>query len=83
MSNKRIPSLVEMRGCLEPDRVTNYDKLFGTPEKTAETLSLICYGFEGECICDECPMNDGAGICLMCGDAAAYLRKEADHGDRG
>lgn len=57
---------------------TNYQRLFGTPERAAETLKKVirdatmCYYTP----CDECQIKD-----KLCADARSvvpYLREEAD-----
>ena len=49
--------------------MTNYEKLFGTPEKAAETLKRMCIGMESCTHCplymvgvDFCESNDGDGV---------------------
>lgn len=36
---------------------SNYSRLFGTPEKTAEYFALRCFGSNGD-ICGYCPLFD-------------------------
>lgn len=42
--------------------MTNYEKLFGTPEKTAEHFALRCFGSDGS-MCYYCPV-DGCDTAL-------------------
>ena len=37
--------------------MTNYEKLFGTPEKTAEYFAMQCFGSDGS-MCYYCPFDD-------------------------
>ncbi|HAM16026.1 MAG TPA: hypothetical protein DCP91_09265 [Eggerthellaceae bacterium] len=53
---------------------SNYQRLFGTPERAAETAwrLLMCHITTK---CDECPMRDGCGISTDadCDDGEAAL----------
>ena len=49
------------------EQMTNYEKLFGTPERAAQTMALQCFGAASEacntCVFDECDgklRNSGA-----------------------
>ena len=63
---------------------TNWARLFGTPERAAETLYEVCgEEFSEWCPMDSCPMFQGSddsayGRCKLLDGAAAYLREEAE-----
>ena len=63
---------------------TNWARLFGTPERAAETLYEVCGGdFEEECPMDTCPMaehDDKSAFvnCKLRNGASAWLSEEAD-----
>ena len=40
--------------------MTNYEKLFGTPEKTVEYFAMQCFGSDGG-MCYYCPFDDCDG----------------------
>jgi hypothetical protein len=46
--------------------MTNYEKLFGTPERVANILSLGCMGAE-ENVCDSCVFRECDGKLRRCG----------------
>lgn len=57
--------------------MTNYERLFGTPELVAETLISATKSCRlGRC--DECPFFVNGCIRTSQTGIAAYLRKEAD-----
>lgn len=55
---------------------TNWHKLFGTPERAADTLLAMCWGLMGPCFRVNCPMNDEVDGCQLRHGAVAYLREE-------
>ena len=64
--------------------MTNFEKLFGTPERATETLFEMCGEDFGEwCPMDTCPMaghDDKSAFvhCKLRDGAAAWLREEED-----
>ena len=46
--------------------MTNWEKLFGTPEKAANILALGCMGAE-ENVCDSCVFGECDGKLRRCG----------------
>ena len=63
---------------------TNYQRLFGTPERAAETLFEVCgHEFREWCTMGDCPMaeHDGRTAIVSCklrNGAAAWLNEEED-----
>lgn len=42
--------------CTAYERNTNYNRLFGTPERAARTLAKACGECDDNLPCDECPL---------------------------
>lgn len=45
---------------MSDNRMTNYEELFGTPERAASTLALCCFG-ETSDACETCVFDDCDG----------------------
>lgn len=55
---------------------TNYERLFGTPERAAMTLALICVKCE-QGICNDCGVTDISGHAKHDGGLLKWLESEA------
>lgn len=54
--------------------MTNYEKLFGSPEKAAETIMSLCANTRS---CEACVLHQHAGD-MFCGDPLPWLKMDAD-----
>jgi hypothetical protein len=62
-----------------PKPITNYEKLFGTPERAAKTMEARC---DRSCVCDMCACRDA--VCTTHNDCiegvTKWLNKEVSNG---
>lgn len=54
--------------------MTNYERLYGSPEKAAETIMTLC---ENARSCETCVLHQKAGD-LFCGDPLKWLMMAED-----
>ena len=65
-------------GCnrYEPKSETNYEKLFGTPEKAAWTLANACAKCDDNLPCWECPLSEIIGSNVYEPELLEWLESE-------
>lgn len=54
--------------------MTNYERLYGSPEAAAETIMTLCANTQS---CESCVLHQQAGD-MFCGDPLEWLMMEED-----
>ena len=57
---------------------SNYERLFGTPERAAQTLANACAKCSDNFPCWECPLSDISGSNVYEPELLEWLRGESD-----